>query len=223
VRAFADEVHGQCESVDAIFNVAGIATWGRPDTIDPKLAAKTLMVNGFGPWNVTSAFIKPMIEARKGGGIVTVSSLAALLTMPWHGIYDGGKAAAIEITKHTAMAYKRDGITAQAVVPGAVDTDMVNTLTVAGIDRDDPDVQRLTRIFRKIAISPEQAASKVIDSYEKPGKGLVYTKSTDRLLVMAAKLFPPVHGAIMQSGTNYFNNILARQELPRTKNSADDT
>lgn len=48
------------------------------------------------------------------------------------------------------------------VCPGAVDTGLVLTINIVGIDREDPEVKQLTGHFQRHAVSPERAAAAIL-------------------------------------------------------------
>lgn len=57
-------------------------------------------------------------------------------------------------------------IAVHLVCPGAVDTNLVNTLETPGVDRATKKVQRLIGAFRKIAQKPEQVVGDIISGIE---------------------------------------------------------
>ena len=58
------------------------------------------------------------------------------------------------------LARHRIGVS--VVVPGAVKTPLVQTVQIAGVDRDDPRVQKWTERFGGHAVSPETVADKML-------------------------------------------------------------
>ena len=46
-------------------------------------------------------------------------------------------------------------------------TPLVNTVEIVGVDRDDPEVQKLIRRFEKHAVSPEHVAAKILEGIAK--------------------------------------------------------
>ena len=62
------------------------------------------------------------------------------------------------------------------MVPGAVRTPLVNTVEIAGVDRDDPHVKRWVDRFSGHAISPEKAAEKILAGVAR-NRYLIYTSA----------------------------------------------
>src|SRR5688572_12177003 len=91
VRAMADEIHAEHDSLDIVMNVAGIAVWGFVDTLTHEQWRRTIDVNLMGPIHVIECFVPQMIQARRGGHIVNVSSAAGLFGLPWHAPYSATK------------------------------------------------------------------------------------------------------------------------------------
>lgn len=116
---------GELPPVEAVANIAGIAS--PAEILDTTLAIwnKVMAVNATGTFLVTKAFLPGMI-ARGRGAIVTMSSVSA---QQGGGVfsksaYSAAKAAILGFTRAIARELGPRGITANAVTPGAVDTDI---------------------------------------------------------------------------------------------------
>jgi NAD(P)-dependent dehydrogenase (short-subunit alcohol dehydrogenase family) len=109
--------------VDVLVNNAGIA-FGAPlsrTTLDDWRAH--LDVNATGAFLCTRAVVGGMIE-RGDGRIVTVASVAGLVGSRYTAAYTASKHAAVGLTRATAAEVAGTGVTANAVCPGYVNTDM---------------------------------------------------------------------------------------------------
>ena len=121
IEAFAKEVHGAADQVDAVANVAG---W---DIIEPFIQntpdfwEKVVRINLMGPVKVTRAFLDPMIE-RNAGKIVNVSSDAGRVGSMGETMYAGTKGGIIAFTKSLAREMARHRINVNCVCPGPTDT-----------------------------------------------------------------------------------------------------
>ncbi|HEX5276888.1 MAG TPA: SDR family oxidoreductase [Fluviicoccus sp.] len=174
VKAMADEIHARFGSVDAVMNIAGISIWGRIEDLEHRHWRDCIEVNLMGPIQVMECFVPPMIRAGRGGAVVNVSSAAGLFGLPWHAAYSASKFGLRGVSEVLRYDLARHGIRVSLVCPGAVDTGLVRTVRIVGVDRDDPRMQALTGRFQKHAVSPEQAAAAILRGVER-GKYMVFT------------------------------------------------
>jgi NAD(P)-dependent dehydrogenase (short-subunit alcohol dehydrogenase family) len=117
------EFFEQLGRVDVLVNNAGVAT-GAPlvrTTLDDWRSH--LDVNATGAFLCTRAVLGGMIE-RGDGRIVTVASVAGLVGARYTAAYSASKHAAIGLMRSTAAEIEGTGVTANAVCPAYVDTDM---------------------------------------------------------------------------------------------------
>lgn len=80
-------------------------------------------LDGF--YNVLNPLMMPMISARKGGRIVTLSSVSGIMGNRGQVNYSAAKAGIIGATKALAVELAKRKITVNCVAPGLIDTDMV--------------------------------------------------------------------------------------------------
>jgi NAD(P)-dependent dehydrogenase (short-subunit alcohol dehydrogenase family) len=117
--------------VDVLVNNAGVgfgASLART-TLDDWRAH--LDVNATGAFLCTRAVVGGMIE-RRDGRIVTVASVAGLTGARYTSAYSASKHAAVGLMRATAVEVAGTGVTANAVCPAYVDTDLTRR-TVANI------------------------------------------------------------------------------------------
>lgn len=81
-------------------------------------------VNVFGTYACTKAVLPHMIRA-KSGRIISVSSVAGKVGVAYSSAYSASKAAVIGFTKALAIEVAKLGITANAICPWHVDTEMM--------------------------------------------------------------------------------------------------
>lgn len=122
--AFAEVAH-VWGPPDAIVNVAGY--FRRHALTDLSLAEwnRFLGVNATGPFLVCRAGLPAMVAAG-GGAIVNVASTAGLSGGPDRAAYCASKAALVMMTRSLAIDHGRDGIRANLVAPGLIDTEMAD-------------------------------------------------------------------------------------------------
>jgi 3-oxoacyl-[acyl-carrier protein] reductase len=81
-----------------------------------------------GLYNVLRPSLMPMIRARRGGRIVTLSSVSGLVGNRGQVNYSAAKAGIIGATKALALELASRNITVNCVVPGIIDTQMIQGL-----------------------------------------------------------------------------------------------
>jgi 3-oxoacyl-[acyl-carrier protein] reductase len=86
-------------------------------------AVLTTNLDGF--YNVLKPLVMPMVSARKGGRIVTLSSVSGLIGNRGQVNYSAAKAGIIGATKALAVELAKRNITVNCVAPGLIDTQMV--------------------------------------------------------------------------------------------------
>ena len=79
------------------------------------------------------------------------------------------------------MSLARHRIGVSLVVPGAVNTPLVDSVHLAGVDREHPQVQRWVGLFSGHAISAEKVVDKMLDGIAR-NRFLIYTSADIRAL-----------------------------------------
>jgi NAD(P)-dependent dehydrogenase (short-subunit alcohol dehydrogenase family) len=181
VASFADEIHAKHPSMDIVMNIAGVSAWGTVDRLTHEQWDKMIAINLMGPIHVIENFVPPMVAARRGGHLVNVSSAAGLIGLPWHAAYSASKFGLRGLSEVLRFDLARDRIGVSVVVPGAVNTPLVNTVEIAGVDRDDPGVSRWVNRFSGHAVTPEKAADKILAGLTR-NRFLIYTSGDIRAL-----------------------------------------
>lgn len=207
VTAFAHDVHRLCDAVDIVANVAGVSVWGTVDRLEHAHWKLMVDVNLMGPIHIIENFVPPMIAAGRGGHLVNVSSAAGLLALPWHSAYSASKFGLRGLSEVLRFDLKRDGIGVSLVVPGAVRTPLVDTVQIVGVDRDRPQVRKLTERFVRHAASPEKVADRILAGIAK-NRFLVYTSFDTRFGYWWARKFAPPYHLAMQAANDYFRRVL---------------
>lgn len=122
--AVADEIHEAHGQLDILVNNAGIGHVGTILTTESDDLEKLFSVNVRGMFDLTKAFIPRMIE-RKYGVIINLSSIGGIVAIRDRIAYCTTKFAVVGFTKCIALDHALDGIRANAVCPGRVETDFV--------------------------------------------------------------------------------------------------
>ena len=79
--------------------------------------------------NLTSVFaccqaVYPEMQRRGGGKIVTIGSMTSLFGFDVASIYAATKGAVVQLTSSLAMAWAKDNIQVNSILPGWIDTDL---------------------------------------------------------------------------------------------------
>ena len=111
-------------SIDSLVVSAGIQRYGTAVSTDEGQWNEVLGVNLKGAWNAAKAVL-PHMRANGGGTIVNVSSVQALASQQNVLAYTVSKHGLIGLTRSIAMDFAKEGIRANAVCPGTVDTPML--------------------------------------------------------------------------------------------------
>jgi short-subunit dehydrogenase len=109
--------------VSLLVNNAGIARLGPIETARPDELRAMIDLNVTALTQLTQAVL-PGFIARQRGGIVNIASAMALWTMPTTAVYSGTKAYVLMLTRGIAEEVAGQGIQVQAVLPGAVRTEL---------------------------------------------------------------------------------------------------
>lgn len=142
----------QAHDVTLLVNNAGVMTSLDPLTTSPADLDADFRTNVHGMLSVVRAFV-PVLARARGATIVNVLSLTSLASLPALGGYSASKAAAYSLTQALRPALKTRQIDLLAVLPGPIDTEMVDALSfpktsaadtargvIAGIQRGDEEI-----------------------------------------------------------------------------------
>ncbi|WP_416897622.1 MAG: glucose 1-dehydrogenase [Minwuia sp.] len=117
-------------TIDGAFNNAGIeGDWARTDESTLENFNRVVGVNQTGVYLCMRAEIRAMLEAGTKGAIVNTASIAGLAGAMYMPAYIASKHGVVGLTKAASMEYGRKGIRINAVCPGPIKTNMLDTLT----------------------------------------------------------------------------------------------
>ncbi|GGB07900.1 beta-ketoacyl-ACP reductase [Agarivorans gilvus] len=143
-----DRLNQDIEQHGAYFGVvlnAGIAR----DNAFPAMSEEdwdgVIHTNLDGLYNVLHPLVMPMIQARKGGRIITLSSLSGEVGNRGQVNYSAAKAGIIGATKALALEVAKRKITVNCVAPGLIDTEMMAELPLDELKKQIP-LRRLGQV-----------------------------------------------------------------------------
>ena len=163
--ANADEVSSAVERVavslggiDLLAHCAGVQSYGNAETTTLDAWQRTLAID------LDSAFflarsIVPQMKKRGGGSIVFTGSTQSVVAHRNSAAYVTGKHGLLGLTRSVALDFAHDGIRANCVLPGAIDTPMIRW----GASRD-PHPERVIEACHSLALLgrmglPEEVAN----------------------------------------------------------------
>jgi NAD(P)-dependent dehydrogenase (short-subunit alcohol dehydrogenase family) len=132
-RRLVDDVLGQHGRLDYLVNNAGTVTEQRYADITPDDWQRHLAVNLSAAFFLSQAVLSTMTE-RRFGRIVNIGSVSAAMGSPVQIPYAAAKSGLVGLTRSTARAVARKGITVNCVIPGSFDTDLPRGLAFTARD-----------------------------------------------------------------------------------------
>lgn len=107
---------------------AGLAVDNAFPALEGEHWDRVLHTNLDGFYNVLHPLIMPMIRLRKGGRIITLSSVSGLIGNRGQVNYSAAKAGIIGASKALAVELAKRKITVNCVAPGVIETDMTSDI-----------------------------------------------------------------------------------------------
>ncbi|MGY0373763.1 3-oxoacyl-[acyl-carrier-protein] reductase [Clostridium sp. JNZ J1-5] len=126
-KKIIDEAMEKLGSVDILVNNAGITKDSLIMRMKEEEFDKVIEVNLKGVFNCIKHAIPVMVKQRSGK-IINISSVVGLSGNAGQANYAAAKAGIIGLTKSVAKEIASRGITANAIAPGFIQTDMTETL-----------------------------------------------------------------------------------------------
>jgi L-rhamnose 1-dehydrogenase len=144
--------------VDVFVSNAGICPFHSFLDMPAETFERTMRVNLHGAFYMTQAAAGQMVKQGRGGAIVAVSSISALVGGEMQTHYTPTKAGVHSLMQSTAIALGRHGIRCNSVLPGTIQTE---------INKDDlADVEKRARMETRIPLGrlgePEDLAGPIV-------------------------------------------------------------
>ena len=127
-HAWKDAVNKVVDRYRLLNVLVNCAAMPHAETVEDTTAEdwdRVMEVNAKGTFLGTREVI-PHMRRAGGGSIINISSGAGLVGQSWAAAYNASKAAVHLLAKSTAIQYAKDGIRANSVHPGAIDTQMLH-------------------------------------------------------------------------------------------------
>jgi 3-oxoacyl-[acyl-carrier protein] reductase len=124
VRRLVKTVENELGQVAILVNNAGIAKILAPDQVTEEIWNEYLRVNLTSVFLVTQRVL-PGMRAARWGRIINLSSVAAQYGGVIGPHYAAAKAGVLGLTRSYASQFAKEGITANAIAPALIETDMI--------------------------------------------------------------------------------------------------
>ena len=197
ISQFIEDKYGR---LDILLNNAGASV--RNPGMDISMEDWDLMmnVNAKGVFLGTK-YCVPIMQKSGGGSIINISSIAGIAGRPMASpAYAASKGAVRVFTKSTAGRFAADGIRANSIHPGPIDTDMIRAVTTAETSAD---------AFKNIPLGrlgqPEDIAY-----------GALFLASDESSFITASEL-------VIDGGVTVYQNIDAYRDLTNTVATTNNT
>src|SRR5580700_6816049 len=128
VAAAAEKILAEAGKVDILVNNAGVTRDGLIMRMSEADWEAVLNTNLKGAFLFTQAFSRSFLKQRSGR-IINISSVIGLIGNAGQCNYAASKAGLLGLTKAVAKEFASRGVTANALAPGFIETDMTAALT----------------------------------------------------------------------------------------------
>ncbi|AGP30978.1 SDR family oxidoreductase [Corynebacterium terpenotabidum] len=215
VMAWGERLVAEHGAPEEVFHVAGIAIWGDPTRLPHDKWQRVIDVNLMGTVNVVEALVPAMADApvldgrerrrwfgllpgrRRRRHLCCVSSAAGFLGLPWHAAYAASKGGVLGLCEVLRFDLAPSGIEVHVAVPGAVDTPLVRTIDIDGVDQSVSRVAKAKGLFQGLAVTPAEAAESLVTGVRR-GRYLIYTSADIRLGRWAQVNMPWAYRGVMR-------------------------
>lgn len=179
----ANQVKGDVGVPDAIVNAAGAGEWRFIEDTPPGGGAQMMEAPYLAAFNVTSAFLRPMLQ-RGSGVIIHVGSPASIIPWPGATAYVAARWALRGLHEALRQDLRGTGLSSCHVVFGEVSSPYFETNAVQR--------ETLPRLSRWLPVTtPRECAQVIVATIERP-RAQVLHPPVLRALLASARLAPPV-------------------------------
>ncbi|NOK63432.1 MAG: SDR family oxidoreductase [Chloroflexi bacterium AL-W] len=152
--------------ITILVNNAGITASIKFTDMDVETWEHIMRVNASGPFFCCKAVVPDML-AQQWGRIINIASIAALYGLPYSSAYSASKHALLGLTRSLALELVRANITANAICPGWVETDMLqeavaNIAEKTGRTAEEARASLLSQAHQQRVVTPDEVAAVIV-------------------------------------------------------------
>lgn len=163
--------------VELLVNNAGFATNGDFLALDAAREVDMVKLNSLTPLMLAQALVPPMV-ARKSGGVINVSSIAAFQPVPYMATYGATKAFLLSWSEALAHELRRTGVRVTCVCPGPTATEFFEVAAV------DPTMAKLPHVM-----SADEVVARTLDAFD-DGRAVLVPGLINWLTAFVTRIFP---------------------------------
>ena len=120
-------------TLDILVNNAGVMdNFGPVGEVDNSMWEKVMKVNVDGPFKAMRSAVKIFLE-KKSGVIINICSIGGIKGGVAGAAYTTSKHALVGLTKSTGYLYSKSGVRCNGIAPGAVNTNIAETIDMTKI------------------------------------------------------------------------------------------
>lgn len=126
IEAIVTDIAARFGRIDVLHNNVGITAMGGP--VEESLESwHHVMDTNVGAMFIAAKYVIPHMVKAGRGAIINISSLAGIRVTPYpYTSYYASKAAVVHLTTHLGLQYAKQGIRANSIAPGLMNTPMVH-------------------------------------------------------------------------------------------------
>jgi hypothetical protein len=131
------EVRGRGRTVEVLVNNAGFGQQADFSRSPRERMVEMVRVNVEAVVDLTSRFLGPMVERRRGS-VINIASTAAFQPLPGSAVYAASKSFVLSFSEAVRTELRGTGVTVTAVCPGPVKTEFTEVAGVGGVEERTP-------------------------------------------------------------------------------------
>lgn len=197
VESFVSHVNEEAGGVDALINCAGFGMGGGVEDTTVEEAKKQFETNFFGTHRMCRQVL-PLMRKRKGGIILSISSVASEFTVPFQSFYSTSKMVVDGLMQAIRMECKEYGIRCASINPGDIRSGFTaNRMQVAGCNAESPYYEKSMKSINTMkndelsGMHPKVVADKICRLMEKDNLKVRYHIETKYKILSFIKRFLP--------------------------------
>lgn len=198
LEAAVQEILSREGRLDAVVCNAGNGIYGPVEGTTEEEARYQFETNYFGVLKTIQTCL-PVFRKQQFGRIITITSVMAILELPFQGFYSSVKAALLSLTESLALELKGTGIQCCSILPGDVATGFTSArkLNKAATQEDSPYKEWMQKNLRQVekdelgGMSPDVIAKAVLKQLKKKKMAMRVIPRLDyKLVAVLVRLVP---------------------------------